>query len=488
MSSYVVLSDGSMLLSFPNARQSVLLPDADEWGVGPQFSNFHDYHQTTEITVEGVPIGQFVEVMGGSPVRLDDIQRGLAQLSAPRFFPDGSLARTGSQITLFDRSPIQTVVENGVVINITMPGHNLYPGYVARVPFERDGRFYIDTVGVGNASGWDLLLGNGGTAEANSLLGPRIFDDGELVGGMVLDNVGLGGFALPAIGVQIPQCFLAGTDITMWDGAKKPIEDITTDDWVLSHDKNGNPAPGRVARIFTNEAKIILDFHGTFVTPGHVYFCAAGSHEGGFVPLIDILRDDGVVQHEGGTLIRAATGCVVGSEDDKEFWACTSYQDKDGIERIRDKKKLRLGTRWMLPNGNHFTMREYMAGAGLELLDDGYVQFKVTGLRVPFIWTFSPNLPNPEDFVLARSQTTLDDIYRADQWDAMPPTMPVPLRRDSGPVMALSEHQLNAMPRNMPKALDNQSASSHLRMNRKQHIAGESNQRSDEEARRKAMH
>lgn len=192
-----------------------------------------------------------------------------------------------------------------------------------------------------------------------------------------------------------PHCFLAGTEITMWDGSKKPIEEITPNDWVLSHDKHGNPKPGRVVRTFTNEAKIILDFHGTFVTPGHVYFCAGGKYEGRFAPLIDILRDDGVVQHEDGTLIRAATGFALGSDDDKEFWAFTAYEDKDGTERIRDKKKLRLGTRWMLPNGHHFTMREYMAGVGIELLDDGYVQFKATGLKAPFIWTFSANLPNP---------------------------------------------------------------------------------------------
>ncbi len=293
--------------------------------------------------------------------------------------------------------------------------------------------------------------------------------------------------------IVVPHCFLAGTEITMWDGSKKPIEEITPNDWVLSHDKDGNPKPGRVVRTFTNEAKIILDFHGTFVTPGHVYFCAGGKYEGRFAPLIDILRDDGVVQHEDGTLIRAATGFAVGSEDDKEFWAFTAYEDKDGSERIRDKKKLRLGTRWMLPNGNHFTMREYMAGVGIELLDDGYVRFKATGLKVPFIWTFSANLPNPEDFVLARSQTTLEDIYRADQWEAMPPTMPVPLMRDSGTVTPMSEHQLDAAPRNMPMAFENQTASSELtwnrpRMNRKQRMAQEAKQRAADKARRKAMH
>lgn len=400
----------------------------------------------------------------------------------------------------------------------------MFSGVVHRQIEVENGWFVIKTWGLGRAEdglskelGWPVEL-------FNTASGPTLFDITTLsTTQYVLNKAGLaateyhykmeleragvhtlqidgvyytmdGGKLVP-MGMPMvePHCFLAGTEITMWDGSKKPIEEITPNDWVLSHDKVGNPKPGRVVRTFTNQAKIILDFHGTFVTPGHVYFCAGGKYEGRFAPLIDILRDDGVVQHEDGTLIRAATGCAVGSDDDKEFWAFTAYEDKDGTERIRDKKKLRLGTRWMLPNGHHFTMREYMAGVGMELLDDGYVQFKQTGLKVPFIWTFSANLPNPEDFVLARSQTTLEDIYRADQWEAMPPTMPVPLMRDSGPVMPMSERQLDAAPRNMPMAFENQTASSELtsnrpRMNRKQRMAHEAKQRSAEKARRKAMH
>ena len=109
----------------------------------------------------------------------------------------------------------------------------------------------------------------------------------------------------------------------------------------------------------------MLDFHGTFVTPGHVYWCAGGSFEGRFAPLIDILRDDGVIQHQDGTLIRAATGCAVGSPDDAQFRAFLTREDPDG-DRIIDKRQLRIGTRWMLPDGRHVSMREYMAGIGVE--------------------------------------------------------------------------------------------------------------------------
>ncbi len=72
-------------------------------------------------------------------------------------------------------------------------------------------------------------------------------------------------------------------------------------------------------------------------------------------------------------------------------------------------------------------------------------------------------------------------------------SQPVPLMRDSGPVTPMSERQLDAAPRNMPMAFENQTASSELtwnrpRMNRKQRMAQEAKQRAAEKARRKAMH
>lgn len=285
------------------------------------------------------------------------------------------------------------------------------------------------------------------------------------------------------------KCFLAGTMIDMWpveaglrpgaDGLfdveevrakvwQKPIEEVTAKDWVLSFDQDGNLKPGRVKRTFENEAKIILDFHGTFVTPAHVYFCAGGTYEGKFVPLIDILRDDGVVQHADGSLIRASTGCEVVSEDDEPFWAFLLYEDENGMERVREKRQLRLGTRWMMPNGRHFSMREYMEGCGIELVEsgelEGYVRSKKTGLTTVFAWTLSDTLPNPEDFVLRRSQTTLEDIYRASEWESVHLQMPAPVTMDSGPVQPLSVQQFDNMPRNTPIGFQNNSPSSELKL------------------------
>ncbi|MFV0334081.1 MAG: hypothetical protein ACK5JR_08440 [Tropicimonas sp.] len=53
---------------------------------------------------------------------------------------------------------------------------------------------------------------------------------------------------------------------------KKPIELIRVGDIVVSFDENDNLVPGPVTRTFENSAKILLKFHGTRVTPGHVYY------------------------------------------------------------------------------------------------------------------------------------------------------------------------------------------------------------------------
>lgn len=302
-------------------------------------------------------------------------------------------------------------------------------------------------------------------------------------------------------------CFLAGTMIDMWpvdasirpdtgglyDKAavlakvwRKPIEEISPADWVVSFDKAGNLQPGKVTRTFTNTVKVILDFFGTGVTPGHVYYRPDSKKPYKFEPLIDILRDDGIVQKGDGSLIRAATGCEVDSEDDREFWAFTIYEDKDGNERVRAKKKLRLGTRWMLPDGQHFSMREYMRGIGLELLPDGCVRWKKTGLISIFVWTLSDTLPNPENFVLARSGTTLSDIYKAAEWEGVRPDMPPPMARDGGPVQPLSQAGLTLMPRNTPLAMQDEAYAANDRptLNRKQRKAEEARRRQREKGKR----
>jgi len=114
-------------------------------------------------------------------------------------------------------------------------------------------------------------------------------------------------------------CFLPHTPILLADGTTKPIAAVRPGDMVLSHDKRGKLLPRRVTRTFVNDVAHVLDFHGTGVTPGHAFLCGAGRFQGRHVPLLDILRDDGAVVRQDGSLMRAATGCAVGSDGDRRI-------------------------------------------------------------------------------------------------------------------------------------------------------------------------
>ena len=94
-----------------------------------------------------------------------------------------------------------------------------------------------------------------------------------------------------------------------------------------------------------------------------------------------------------------------------------------------------------------------MAGTGIEPRTDGYVQLKSTGLAGLFIWTPSENLPKPEDFVLARSRTTLADIYHAGEREGPAPAMPPPMVLDGGQAQRLSNLQLAGRFCNVPVGL-----------------------------------
>jgi len=74
---------------------------------------------------------------------------------------------------------------------------------------------------------------------------------------------------------------------------------------------------GTIADWAYNDKLLIDEKVKIGVTPGHVFLCGAGRFQGRHVPLIDILRDDGAVVRQDGSLMRASTGCVVGSDGDR---------------------------------------------------------------------------------------------------------------------------------------------------------------------------
>lgn len=97
----------------------------------------------------------------------------------------------------------------------------------------------------------------------------------------------------------LKECF-SGNVLIGTDSNPKHVAEVQVGDSVLafaraSTGRQNRLDVARVTRTFTNEVDVILDFHGTGVTPGHVYWCGGGRFGGQFAPLIDIIRTDGVI-------------------------------------------------------------------------------------------------------------------------------------------------------------------------------------------------
>lgn len=232
----------------------------------------------------------------------------------------------------------------------------------------------------------------------------------------------------------------------------KPIEQIRVGDYVVSHDKEGNMVPGYVPRTMTNDVKILLNFHGTRVTPGHVYYRADSRKSDKYETLIDVLREDGVIQRQDGTLIRAATNVPVGDPRDGFVRAVTGPRKADGRVEPKTTGRLRLGTRFVIGTGDQrtsYAVADLIAAGGGVVGEDELIRVG-DGPGLPFYWEFGDTLPAPEDFVLACSGTTLEDIYKAAEWESQGPRQPAPAVLDRGTVRPLKGAALSAMPRNEP--------------------------------------
>lgn len=261
--------------------------------------------------------------------------------------------------------------------------------------------------------------------------------------------------------MPIDNCFLSGIAISMWDGTKKPIEQIEAGDIVTSYDKDGGLKPGRVKRTMTTRARQILDVHGLMVTPGHATLCGDGRFEGQHVPILDILRSDGALVREDGTKIRAGTGCRPGTMGDRMITAIIGEQQPDGRVRIAEVGQIRAGTRFIREDGEDVSVLDMILNSGGRLTGDGMIQTSANGPKMPFRWTFTPSLPKPEDYVLQRSATHLQDICQANEWEAVRPSMPIPTGGEAG--ATISGHPvLAATPVNVPLALRGRPDAPHM--------------------------
>ncbi|MEO9516492.1 MAG: hypothetical protein ABJH45_09365 [Paracoccaceae bacterium] len=234
---------------------------------------------------------------------------------------------------------------------------------------------------------------------------------------------------------------------------QKPIETVSVGDLVVSFDDGGNLVPGYVPRTMTNEVKILLNFFGTRVTPGHVYYRADSNKAYKFETLIDVLRDDGVIQHQDGSMIRAATNVPVGDVRDGFVQAVTGPRNPDGNITTLSEGRIRLGTRFIVDGNRTYTVADLIEAGGGTVGEDELIRVE-GGAAMPFHWEFSDTLPLPEDFVLECSGTTLEDIYKAAEWEDQAPRMPAPVVLDGGPVQPSSDDELKVMPRNEPLDLN----------------------------------
>lgn len=248
-------------------------------------------------------------------------------------------------------------------------------------------------------------------------------------------------------------CFLAGTLIEMADGTIKIIEEIMPGDTVLSYDHTGILVPGHVVRTFRNEVKHILDVFGLMVTPGHSTFCGAGKYAGRHVPILDILRTDGALVRSDGSLIRAATGCAVESYEDQFVQLAIGECGSDGTIAPTHQGKIRIGTRFITDDGKDIAVADLLKHAGAVVNEDGLVTGPNINMPMPLHLSFLSCIPLPEDYVLQRSGVTLEEIYRASEWEegARPVGFP-PMHLDGGPVKPAPQHDRQLIPRNIPLA------------------------------------
>lgn len=246
-------------------------------------------------------------------------------------------------------------------------------------------------------------------------------------------------------------CFLSDTSIALFDGSVKPIEDIRPDDVVLSYDAFGNIVSGRVTRIYKSYIKHILDVFGLMVTPGHSTLCGDGKYAGRHVPIIDILRSDGALVTQDGSLLRACTNCPVGSFEDRFVQLAVGEMDAKGNLHVRQQGQVRIGTRLVTQDGRDISIADLLAHAEAMVDADGLVIAPGMDAPTPLHIDFLEVIPEPEDYVLKRSGLTLADIYQAAEWEAgARPQLPAPPLLDGGLVQPLSEEDRRKMSPNRP--------------------------------------
>lgn len=194
------------------------------------------------------------------------------------------------------------------------------------------------------------------------------------------------------------RCFGSGTTVEMENNVWKPIETVAVGDYVLAFDPSCSSGRNElkkslVTQVQTREVEETLDFHGTIVTPGHVFL----SGDGTFKKLADILEEDGTVVREDGTVIRARTNCPVGSENDRAVPLRYTDPETGKVETA----SIRAGAPFAADGDKVVTVAEAMRKIGYELGTDGLF-VDLDGNKVPAQWPWG----RPEPTNLAENRVS----------------------------------------------------------------------------------
>jgi hypothetical protein len=388
-------SNGDGTSSFETSFGTIVLPDDrlnnsyvgnDIGSITTTDPGYHEYSVSTRL---GIAVGQ---------IPLSEIQAVLARYPTPY----GSYFAGPGFVTHY--SP-----DGNTIVNITTDIHILEPGAVQRQIVVIDGQYHIITFGMGTGFFPGL--------NESAFLGEVVWGaaDKQIVGELIAYAL-RNNLPVPTGAVTTAaECFLSGTPILLADESAKAIESIIPGDLVLSYDSSGTLVPSRVTRTFRNEVSHLLDVHGLKVTPGHATLCGEGMFKGRHVPIIDILLSDGALVQADGTLVRMAINAPVGSVADALVKLSVAATPEDMQSDTLAEAEMRAGTLLFDRDGVPISVLDCLTA-------EGYAFDPETGLvakpgEAPHRLFWFGRLPRPEDYILTRSQETLEGILTDGEWE-----------------------------------------------------------------------
>lgn len=330
-------------------------------------------------------------------VTFDHVWSALTEEPAPDLVDDfGSPKQTGDNSSVMLLNPTAHLIDdtNFFVLNTTLPSHQFQDGFLN----ELDGTDLEQLIQANQGQGGFVLrrqtvddngvisienigIGSGDLRDFNQIVGPATW---ELNKYALKNNAIRHAIKEEEERRASEQCFAAGTMIRMANGTERPIEQICIGDQVMSFNgPNGALVASTVTQTFETADQLVIEFHGTNVTPGHVCACADGEYR----MLIDILEQDGAIVIADGTHIRARTGYEVGTDEDAIVMV--------GLEQIDGDTKfvpMRAGTMIGFQDGRAITMLEYMDSIGWRLEKEGKgfkVRDYITRDTMGFAWYLS---------------------------------------------------------------------------------------------------